>query len=76
MESRRLQTLAFAEGFIEDFVEDYVKTVNDATVKVEARVKHAREVDNMWRVLTSGLADLRRENEELNATIQSIRNVI
>ena len=76
MESRRLQTLMFAEGFIEDFVENYVKTVKDATVIVEARVKHAKEVDNMWRVLSTGLADLRKENEELTATVQGIRNIL
>lgn len=64
MKIERLNTILYAEGFIEDFIENY---------KTEDH-EHAKQLANMWQVLSTGLTELRRENTALELKIMAARN--
>ena len=66
MNIEKLKLIVFAEGFLEDFIENY--QTEDA--------EHAEKIVGMWKVLTSGLLELRRENAALEEKIAAARNAL
>jgi hypothetical protein len=74
MDYKGLETLAYAEGYIEDFIEDYTN-VGDLPMEPE-EAEHRKQILNMWQVLSTGLADLRRENSILGLKVDLVRQAL
>lgn len=70
MENRRLETIVYAEGFIESFIEEYIENIDEETAGPQT-LEQASQVKNMWLVLSTGLAELRRENRVLQSKINA-----
>lgn len=72
MDITRLETIAYAEGFIEDFVEEYLENVDEETAGSQT-LEQAVNLKNMWLVLSSGLKELRQENAALQMKINAAK---
>ena len=85
MKSHSLSTIVYAQGFIGDFIEEVTEplAVDEETMTDEQMVtasnenEHRTEARTMWRILSEGLTELRRENTALEnklALIDLARN--
>lgn len=70
MENRRLETISFAEGFVEDFIEQYLAEIDEEQAGPQT-IEQAVQLKNMWLVLATGLAELRRENRTLQSKLNA-----
>lgn len=70
MDIKRLETISFAEGFIEDFLEQWLEEIDEETAQPQT-LEQAKQVKNMWIVLTAGLKELRQENSRLQTKIHA-----
>jgi hypothetical protein len=85
MKSHSLSTIVYAQGYLGDFIEEITEpiTVDEETMTDEQMVaasnenEHRTETRQMWKILSEGLTELRRENASLEnklALIDLARN--
>ncbi len=74
--SHKISTVVYAQGFIEDYIENNTQPLLDIEENADEN-EHREQVIEMWRVLSSGLDQLRKENVSLQnkfALIDMARN--
>jgi hypothetical protein len=85
MDSHKLSTVAYAQGFIEDYIESNTQPLDIDMIADEAKQEasdeneHREQVIEMWRIISSGLDRLRKENTSLEnklALIDLARNTV
>ncbi len=72
MNSHKLSTIVYAQGFLENFIEGETEPIEleeswteDSTQDAKDQNEYRFEVRAMWKVLSDGLDQLRKENTSL-----------
>ena len=71
MDTKRIEGIRYAEGFIEDTLEDLAAVLKHT--KDAKKLEQAQHVVNMWATLSAGLKDLIRENFQQEQKIISAK---
>ena len=70
MDIEKLKQIAFAEGAVEDFIEHSLEDVDPALTD------QATKLSVSWKVLSSGLKELREENLELSTKLERAKALL
>ena len=71
MDSHKISTVFYAQGFLEDYIESNTQPLDvdmisdDAKQEASDENEHREQVAAMWQVLSRGLDQLRKENVSL-----------
>jgi hypothetical protein len=70
MDSKRLESMAYSEGFIENFLEGAL--AEDENMDAKTAEQYA-EVRNAWLILSTGFKELRRDNAQMQSKINGVK---
>ena len=74
MQIEELKKMAYMEGFVEDFIESSFEAL--LQTQDPQKIKHAEELSTAWKTLTTGIAKLRQENQNLQNCLQMARQAL
>jgi hypothetical protein len=73
--SHQLSTIVYAQGFIEDYIENNTQPLVDVEENSEEN-EYREHVIEMWRVLSAGLDQIRKENVSLQNKITLVTGAL
>lgn len=73
MDTTKKNTLVYAQGFIDGFIETFVEKNQDKTPQLK---EYCDQINSMWALVSSGVTELVRENNDLVRKLNAIKNQI